>query len=116
MKIKTETLARITLTTLFTLLLVLLITVLLGCASAPERAPPPLLGEVRTEVVKVAVPVPCVNEADIPKRPPTNMPPPDSDVARLMAGAVADARTQSAYSSELEAVIRACVAAGGTKK
>lgn len=99
---------------ILTFLMACMIIILAGCSTF--EAPKPVIGEVRTEVVKVAVPVACIEEANLPKRPGTNMPPPDSDVARLMAGAVADARTQSAYSSELEAVIRACVAAGGKKQ
>ncbi len=93
-----------------TLVAVIAVALMAGCESSPPR---PIVGELRTTTIKVAIPVTCVKESDLPKRPSTAMPPPDADVGRLMAGSVADARALSAYSNELEAAIKACVAAGG---
>lgn len=94
------------LSTLFAILVVVLILLLFGCAADPPR----LVGEVRTVEVRVPVAVPCV--VSVPNKPASVMPLPDADVARKAAGLSADARALSQHADELSAALRACAAGG----
>lgn len=79
---------------------------LAGCGTvpaAPERV-------VRTVEIRVPVPVPCIDEAAIPARPPVNTL--DEILALPNAVAVGVLMTQHnlllAYAGELEAVVASC--------
>lgn len=55
-------------------LLPIIAIALAGCATTPA-APPPLLSKVETVTIRVPVPIPCVDAAEKPRIPPTNMRP-----------------------------------------
>ncbi len=82
---------------------VLAVLALAACATTPPEV------QVSHETVKanVAVPTPCVREADIPKKPATVMRK-DGDIAQLAAGAKLEVRHLDAYADKLDAMLRAC--------
>lgn len=74
-------------------------------ACATVQPPPQISHEIQRH--DVAVPTPCVRDADIPKKPATAMRK-DGDLKQLAAGAAIDVRNLDAYSDELAAMLRAC--------
>ncbi len=87
----------------------LLALALAGCATAE---PPRITSEVQTQIVRVPVAVPCVLAKDIPKRPPSVMPPPGGDIEQNMAGALADVRAlrdPGQHLDQLDAILKKCV-------
>lgn len=89
--------------------IVMLIAGLFGCATVD--APPRVVTEVKTQIVRVSVSKPC--EVDVPKRPDSAMPPPaaNADDAAMTAGVIADARAlrdPGQYLDKIEAALKKC--------
>lgn len=78
---------------------------LFGCATLE---PKPVAVQVKTVEVPKAVPVPCVDAADIPATTPTAMPDASADAARLAAGASADLHNLVAENAKLRALLISC--------
>jgi len=100
-----EDAARAVLLAIGLLLLVVLASLLAGCAELPRK---PVAVQVRTVEVPRIVPVPCVAAADIPPRTPTAMPDARADAARKAAGAYVDMRNLVRENDELRALLTAC--------
>ncbi len=86
----------------------LLVLVLAGCQTVPERQLP---GPVRVEVreIKVPVPVPCLTAAQIPVLPATSVPPePNAGLLQITAGLLADLLALEQYALQADAVLQQC--------
>lgn len=74
---------------------------LAGCATVPEP-------EIRTVTVDKPVPVPC--RTAMPEEPAWAMDaiPPDADIDRLMAAAIAELEQRAGYEIRLKAALESC--------
>lgn len=90
------------------LLLLSVILMLAGCASAPEREPEP---RVVTQTVRVPVPVQCLKPGDIPPEPdyPDAAIGPDTPDVAVIGWGLASNELRKGRIATLEALLSGCV-------
>lgn len=84
---------------------VILIAATTGCETVQRK---PVAVEVRTIPAPTAVPVACIDPAEVPPKTPTVMPDPKADIARKAAGAYVDMRNLYLENERLRALIAQC--------
>ena len=87
-------------------LFLLPVMLLLGCQTAQKV--PEITTNVKTVVVTKMVPVPCIEEDEIPSEYVSQMPEPSTDVAKKSAGASLDVRKLMERDKKMRALLIKC--------